>query len=206
MMGEMVKKGFNCRPCSAEADLVITHERGQLVLQLRTVVERTRGPEGWDQLLDSVSEPCRRAFREPVGVFEWVDARLATELSRAFYQDSLLERTVERGREAAREQLTTINKWMLRFLSPGFLLSNFPRFFRFYFKGGEVQVEYEGGCTALIHVWAIGLYPEYWEAGARGWMEEAFRMTGCCEVGVRHEPPSGEGLEACHHRYHLSWR
>ena len=66
-----------------EADLILTHERGQLVRHLRSIVGRTRGPEGWERLLASVSEPCRRAFGQPVGVFEWVDTRLASELSLA---------------------------------------------------------------------------------------------------------------------------
>lgn len=206
MKDEFAKNRVDWTESVTESDLVITQERGQLVRHLRAIVERTRGPEGWAKLLASVSEPCRLAFDGNIGVFEWVDARLATELSMAFNEGSGEAFTADRGREAAREQLTTVNRWMLRFLSPSFLLSNFSQFFRFYFMGGRIQVEHEGGDTALIHIWAIGLYPDFWASGAPGWLEEALRMTGCQEVEVRYEAPSGRGPEACHHRYHLIWR
>ncbi|MBP1629027.1 MAG: hypothetical protein H6Q00_3502 [Holophagaceae bacterium] len=194
-----------CPPGLSESDLIITHERGQLVQHLRAMVLRTRGQEGWHDLLSKVSEPCRETFSVSTGVFEWVDAGLAAELSLAFYDGQAEELAGERGREAAREQLTTVNGWMLRFLSPSFLLSNLPRFFRFYFKGALLRVEHAGEHHAQLHVWAIGLYPEYWRSGVPGWLEEAMVMTGCRKVGVHYEAPSGEGVEAHHHRYHLRW-
>lgn len=206
MKNGLVKNRIEWPEGVIEADLVLTHERGQLVRHLRSIVGRTGGAEGWSRLLASVSEPCRQAFDGKVGVFEWVDAQLATELSLAYCEDSAHELTGDRGREAARVQLTTVNRWMVRFLSPSFLLSNFTRFFHFYFKGGRTQVEHEGGDTGLVHIWAIGLYPEFWSSGGPAWLEESLRMTGCQDVQVRYEAPSGQGLEAYHHRYHLSWR
>ena len=173
-----------------EADLVITQERGQLVHHIRDTLVRLQGPEAWSHLLAAVSDPCRKAFEGHIGLFEWVDAGMATELSRAFYAASADELTYQRGRDAARNQLTTVNRWVLRFLSPSFLLSTVPRFFQFYLKGGHVQVEHAGGNTATVHVWAIGLYDEYWRFGATGWLEEALEMTGCrgCGPATRSRP------------------
>jgi len=188
-----------------ESDLVIRQERGQLVRHLRAMVHRNRGPEGWGELLAKVSAPCREAFGGSIGIFEWVDASLATELSVAFCVEEGEAFTAQRGRESAREQLTTINGWVLRFLSPSFLLSNLPRFFGFYFKGAISLVEYAGGREAEFHIWAMGLYPDYWRFGAPGWLEEALAMTGCKQIRVHYVAPGGEGLEAHHHRYDLSW-
>nr|WP_320131685.1 hypothetical protein [uncultured Holophaga sp.] len=177
-----------------------------MVCHLREIIHRKGGPAAWQALLDRVSEPCRAAFSRPVGTFEWVDVALATELSLAYGRTEIGIRTLERGRAAAREQLTSIHAWMLRFLSPSFLMSNIPRLFHFYFRGGVLEVEHEGHSCATLHVWATGLYPEYWRFGATGWLEEALRMTGAVDVEVRYEEPEGEGVEGHHHRYHVTWR
>jgi len=184
-------------------NLRITHERGLLVHYIR---EQLEGEEGaWEALLARVSEPCRRLFERPVGAYEWVDASLAVELSRAYYGECAEAITYQRGRDAAEHQITRVNQWILKFLSPSFLIANLPRIFRFYVREGHVTVPHREPGVAVVEVWALGLYPEYWQFGLRGWFEVALGLTGCRCVQVEYTPLETHEGQVYHHRYTVRW-
>lgn len=183
----------------------ITHVRGPMTQQVRKAMLEQGGEEAWNKLLAQVSEPCRSVFMKPVGLFEWVDAELSSELSVA-YQDRFGEAwAFDRGRGTAREQLTFINRWLLKALSPAFVLQNAARVFRFYYRGGQLVLDELDSHSARISLWANGYYPAWYEQGLPGWAQEALEMSGARNVASSYAPPSGEGLEACHHRYRLTW-
>lgn len=185
--------------------VVITELRGPMTGQIRKAVLREEGESGWKALLAKVSEPCRRTFSKPLGMYEWIPAEHSKELSLAYLAGRDPSYTYRRGIEAATEQITVVNQWMLKLMSPSLLLQNMPRFFDFYYRGGRVVVDHLGPGTALLSLWADAFYQEWYEHGLRGWFEAALGLTGAKHVTVKYHSPDGEGLLAFRHVYEVHW-
>lgn len=185
--------------------LRITELRGPMTRQVRNEVLRSGGEEAWTALLASVSPPCRTLFSRPIGLYEWIPAHLSQELSLAYNaqgdQDFIRRRSVD----AAREQITVLNRWMLRMMTPTFFLENVPRIYAFYYRGGQVTVDRFREGEAELSLWAIGFYKGWYERGLTAWLEFALGLTGAVGVRVVYAAPAGEGLEAHRHRYLIRW-
>ncbi len=186
--------------------LVITDLRGPMTRQVRDAVLRERGEAAWQDLLSQVSEPCRQTFSRPIGLYEWIPAAHSKELSEAFMATVDDDYTYRRGLESANEHLTVVYRWLLRLMSPSFLLQNMPRIFAFNYRGGRAVVDHLGQGFAQVSLWADAFYPAWYELGLTGWIVGALRLTGAKEVTVRYLPPSGEGLLAFRHGYEIRWQ
>ena len=186
--------------------MVITALRGPMTRQVRDVVLREGGEAAWTALLAKVSEPCRRTFSQPIGLYEWIPAAHSGELSRTYLETADAAYTYRRGLESAREQLTVLNRWLLRLMSQSFLIDNLPRLFAFYYRGGRVVVDHLEPGFAVISLWADAFYADWFEHGLAGWLEGALGLTGAKGVSVRYLPPAGEGLLAFRHGYELRWQ
>ena len=187
------------------ADLRISQVRGPMTRQVREAFLREGGEAAWEAFLGHVSEPCRRRFAKPIGLWEWVEAELAAELSEACIREKGTAFIFERGALAAREQLLDLNAWLMKLLSPGLLLSNTPRMFRHYYRGGHPALDFVTKHEASMSLWATGYYGAWYELGLTGWLRSALTLAGAKEVEVAHLPPSGDGLEAHRHRYRVHW-
>ncbi|HJW08865.1 MAG TPA: TIGR02265 family protein [Holophagaceae bacterium] len=179
--------------------------RGPMTRQIRENVQRQGGEAAWQAMLAKVSRQCRECFAKPIGLYEWIPAELSSELSQAYMADADPEFTRRRGVDSARELITSINRWMLRLMTPSFLLENTPRMFSHYYMGGRVVLDQLGEGEARLSLWAEGFYPIWYEKGISGWLQGALELTGARGVEVAYEAPSGEGLLAFRHHYHVRW-
>lgn len=186
--------------------VVIKELRGPMTRQVRETLLREGGEAAWEALLAQVSEPCRETFSRPIGLYEWIPAAHSGELSLAYLATADADFTYRRGLDSAREQLTVLNRWILRLMSPAFLIQNLPRFFAFYYHGGQVVVDHLGTDSAQVSLWADAFYQDWFEHGLRGWLEGAVGLTGAKGVTVRYLPPSGDGLQAFRHGYEIGWK
>lgn len=168
---------------------------------------KREGEAGWQAFLAGLSPECRRAFLQPVGIYEWVDAALYTEVSRAFVAHARDHDPFRAGEVAAREELTTLNRWILRVLSPSFLISNVPRIWGFYMDGGAVHIERLESGHCLMSVYAEGFVPEFFHPGLSGWLHAALSLTGAEALRLHYTPPGpgAEGLDACRHHFEIAW-
>lgn len=180
--------------------------RGPMTRQIHDAMVKQGGEPAWQALLQSVSAPCRDCFSKPIGLYEWIPAELSSELSQAFMAGTDPDYTRRRGVESAEELITSINRWMLRLMTPAFLLQNAPRMFDHYYRGGRTVLDELGEGEAWLSVWAEGFYPIWYEKGLSGWVQGAMLLTGAKDVEVRYEAPSGEGLFAFRHRYNVRWK
>ena len=187
------------------ADLRITQVRGPMTRQVREAFMAEGGEAAWAAFLAKVSEPCRQRFEKPIGLYEWVDADLAAELSEACIAEKGEAFAFQRGAHAAREQLLDLNRWLMKLAGPGLLLSNTPRLIHHYYRGGHGAVDGVEDREAQMSLWAHGYYGLWYELGLTGWLRGALELAGAKEVEVVHRPPSGEGLEAFRHRYSVRW-
>jgi hypothetical protein len=192
-------------PSLTAADLRITQVRGPMTRQVRAAIVAEGGEAAWTAFLAKVSEPCRRRFAKPIGLYEWVEADLAAELSEACSAERGEAFSHERGALAAQEQLLDLNRWLLKLLSPTLLLSNTPRLIHHYYRGGHGAVDWVEKGEAQMSLWAHGYYPAWYEHGLTGWLRSALALASAEQVEVRHLPPTGTGLEAFRHRYAVRW-
>ena len=186
--------------------VVITELRGPMTHQVRDAVLREGGEETWKALLVKLSESCRQTFSKPIGLYEWIPAEHSKELSEAYMATADPAYTYRRGIDSAREQLTVVNRWLLKLMSPGFLLQNMPRLFAFYYRGGLVVVDRLEPGSARVSLWADAFYPIWYERGLPGWLMGALELTGAKGVTIEYIPPDGEGLFAFRHAYEILWR
>jgi hypothetical protein len=182
--------------------------RGPNVGLARRWFLKRSGEAGWQAFVATLSEPCRAVFSRPIGMYEWVDVEHYTEVSRAFSAFSRDHDPYRAGEVAAREELTTLNRWILRVLSPSFLISNLPRLWAFYLDGGAVHIERLEPGASELSVYAEGLVPEVLHPGLSGWLHTALGLTGVEDLRVVHTgpEPGAEGLSACRHHFGISWR
>lgn len=186
-------------------DLRITELRGPMTRQVRNEVLRQGGEKAWQALLATVSPACRECFSRPIGLYEWIPAGMSNELSLAYLAHGDADFIRRRSVDAAREQITILNRWMLRLMTPAFFLENVPRIFAFYYRGGRVTVDALRAGEAELSLWAIGFYRGWYERGLTAWMEFALGLTGAQGIRVVYAAPAGEGLEAHRHRYLIRW-
>ena len=191
---------------SCQVDAHVTEVRGPNVVQLRKVVMRHGGESAWNELLSRVSEPCRSAFERPLSLYDWVEERHFTELSQAYILWSGRHDAGKAGQAAAQEEFTTLHRWMLRLMTPGFLLASIPKFFAHYNRGGHVAVDESRPGHAQISVWADGFFAEWYSPGLTSWTQRALELTGAKDVEVVYQPQSALGNEPCRHIYHLTWQ
>lgn len=187
----------------------ITEIRGPSVLQIRRAVFKQGGEAAWNHLLATVSEPTRERFQRPLTLYEWVDIGQFTELSLAYRSWSQRDDIFNSGRAAAREELTTLHRWMLRMMTPEFLINSLPRMFAHYIRGGRIVVDELGSGHAHLSLWSEGVFPEWYHPGITGWLESALEITGASGVVVNYKrtgPERIEGTEAPRHSYRLAWR
>lgn len=193
-------------PGLTRESVVITELRGPMTRQVRDAVMKEGGAPAWDALLARVSEPCRLTFSSPIGLYEWIPAEHSMELSLAFMATADPDYTYRRGMESAKEHLTVVNRWILRLMSPGFLLQNMPRLFAFYYRGGQVVVDRIEPGSARVSLWADAFYPIWYERGLPGWLMGALALARAQDVSITYVPPEGEGLLAFRHGYEIRWQ
>jgi len=190
---------------SCRGSVQVTEVRGPNVVQIRKVVLRNGGEGAWRELLSQVSQPCREQFEKTLGLYDWVKESHFTELSKAYIRWSGRHDAGKAGLAAAQEEFTTLHRWMLKMMTPGFLLSSIPKFFAHYTRGGRVVVDESGPGHARISVWVDGFFPEWFSPGLTSWTQRAMELTGARGVRVEYEAPPGIGPECCHHVYRLTW-
>jgi hypothetical protein len=187
-----------------DAGCLITHERGPMTRQVHAAALAWGGEAAWATLLARVSPACRERFAQSVGFFEWVPSPLALELHRA-WADLRGEDTMgERGEAAAREMLGGIQAWILRSVSPSFLMANVGRIFTFYYRGGRLDLVRQDPEGVVFELLAEG-YPEAWyHEGLPAWIKVALDLTRCHDVRIVHDPHADGRPEL--HRYQVLWR
>ncbi len=187
-------------------DFRVSHVRGPVTQQICQAVLRAGGQPAWEALLKKVSEPCRKLFSSPIGSYEWVDADLAAEMNTAFLDMNGLDWIHARGRSAAREQLLTVHRWLIKLASPEFLLNNAPRILSLYYRGCKGAVKLEGAGEATLNLWAHGYYPEWYSHGLVGWLQGALELSGATDLRIHHQLPAGQGLDSVCHIYRMTWK
>ncbi|HJU83734.1 MAG TPA: hypothetical protein VJ600_05965 [Holophagaceae bacterium] len=182
----------------------ITHGRGLLCDTLRLTCAKRYGPEAWEELRSRLSEGARGYFKDPVGDFAWVPIGLINELEVAFGEFRNEGRPFYQGQALAEQQLKVAHPWLLKLLSPEMIVRQGGTLFRFYYKGGVLEIESVSRGHGTASIWALGMPKGWYVSGASGWYSQALRMAGAQKVDIQHEEPPVEG-DPWRHRYTILW-
>lgn len=186
-------------------DCTITHERGPMSRQVHHAALAWGGEPAWQSVLQRVSSRCRERFQQPVGFFEWVESPLALELHDAWAAVRGIETMGQRGESAAQEMLALggVQAWILRTASTHFLLTNVPRLFDFYYRGGRVELVSLEPNRCVYDLHAMG-YPETWfREGLPAWIRVALEQSGAREIHIRCQQPTDTSPHL--HTYEVTW-
>ncbi|HJW08411.1 MAG TPA: hypothetical protein VJ483_02185 [Holophagaceae bacterium] len=182
----------------------ITHGRGLLPDTLRQVCLKRYGPEGWEEVLSRLSEAGRRTFREPVGDFAWVPIALINELEVVFGDMKKEGKPFHQGEALAEQQLRVVHPWLMKLLNPEMIVRQAGTLFRFYYKGGVLEIEEVSRGHGTASIWALGQPSGWYVSGAAGWFSQALRMAGAQKIDISHEEPPVGG-DPWRHRYTVLW-
>ncbi len=182
----------------------VTHGRGLLCDTIRATCLKQYGEAGWEELRSRLGEGARAYFKEPVGDFAWVPIGLLSELEVAFGEFKDEGRPFYQGQTLAEQQLTVAHPWLLKLLSPEMIVRQAGTLFRFYYKGGVLEIESVTRGHGTASIWALGMPSGWYTSGAAGWFTKALWMAGAHKVDIQHEAPPIEG-DPWRHRYSVLW-
>ncbi len=182
----------------------ITHARGLLADTMRQVCLKRYGQAGWEEVLGRLSEAGRLTFREPVGDFAWIPISLINELEVVFADMRQEGKPFHQGQALAEQQLKVAHPWLMKLLSPEMIIRQGGTLFRFYYKGGVLEIESVTKGHGVASIWALGQPSGWYTSGASGWYSQALRMAGAHKVDIQHEEPPVEG-DPWRHRYSVLW-
>ncbi len=182
----------------------VTHGRGLHCDTLRQVCLKNCGPEGWDEVLGRLSPPAREVFQDTLGNFAWVPIAFVNELEVAFSQMKQEGRPFYQGQAIADEQLKVAHPWLMKLLNPEALVQQAGTLFRFYYKGGVLEIDEVSKGHGLASIWALGMPEGWYVSGIPGWFTHALRLAGAQRVDIQHEGPP-VGSDPWRHRYSMLW-
>lgn len=125
--------------------------KGQALVAFERTLLELKGPAAMDALAPHLPQDVQRAMRSrevlPVGWYpiEWFAALHAAAHT---LHGSSISREI--GRAATRHDVTTLYRFILRFLSPDMLVNQIGRIFRMVVDSGEATVEENRGGTARV--------------------------------------------------------
>lgn len=180
----------------------LTHVRGLIQGVVRAILARGLDADAWKVYLDSLSPATQEAIREEAGEFDWVSfAALSEAVGR--HPDGR-ERIVEvlEGSAYAELLMTDKHRWMLKVMTPELMISQVPRIYAFYHRGGAVTVDRIGPGAAMVSLRAKGPSPAWFATLVPAWFKRSLELSGGKQVVVTHEPRNDDPLI---HRYHFTW-
>lgn len=177
--------------------------KGQSVIAFERALKELQGPEAMSQLLPHVPEHVARAVQHgeilTIGWYpmEWF-ASLHTAAQQVF--GASISRQI--GRTATRHDVTTIYRFILKFLSPDTLVKQYPRLFGLFCETGTVHIEEQRkGFARLRCGGCAGASKGVWE-DVVGSTETLLELTGASE-------PTGRVLSMAEREgamtFSLSW-
>jgi hypothetical protein len=179
----------------------ITHVRASMLQGTRNFVEGMGGAPAWQDLLDQLSPEARRSFDHELGTFEWLETPHVNALLAAFEARYGLETAPARVGATVEQELKVAHPWLLSLLSPTTLLLHGATLFRFYLKGGGLEVERLESCFCLLVVRGSGLHATWFSHSLPAWILRALELVGGQAPAIRHVPP----VEGCTHYYEVRW-
>lgn len=179
--------------------------KGQALVAFERTLLELKGERAMDALAPHLPDDLRQALRNreilPMGWYpiEWFATLHAAG---QIVHGAGISREI--GRVATRHDVTTLYRFILRFLSPDTLVSQMSRILRMVVDSGEVVVDQKGNGAALVRFTGChGSTRGTWD-DMLGSIEVLLELCGGREVSARVVAGGGDGDGAM--SCQLSWR
>ncbi len=176
--------------------------RGVVVLGVREWLERTHGPSGRAEILESLSPSARDA----VAGRALIQTTRVDAVSFRAFGEAIISRWGVEGPKGfrsaaayvAESDLNGYMKVLMKLGTPGFVLRRFPRVWGHYFDTGTLSVETEGN-GAEVEIVGAQAYGAAALEGAAGWMRKGLELSGASGSTVERSGPDTRA------HYRLTW-
>jgi len=182
--------------------LDVTHVRGLIQLAVREILTRNLKQDAWEAYLDTLGPDGRSAVQEESGEFDWVSLPGLAEAVAKHPGGRARILEVLEGSAYAELLMTDKHRWMLKVMTPELMISQVPRIYAFYHRGGSVAVERIGPGQASVIMRARGPSSAWFGTLVPAWFKRSLELSGGKGVVVAHEARKEDPLI---HRYRFTW-
>jgi len=170
----------------------MSHTKAVHLKSLKKFVSDRGGEEAWGRLLADLDPKDRAQASKPLLSHEWLEYSLWWRL--LLSADRVLgkgDRAIIReiGAFDAIENLNSIYRVFLTFLSPEFIISRTQVIWRQYYDIGRMEAVRVERKRAEVHLFDFPDLPEGHELEILGWIEAALKLTGISRLQVTHPGP-----------------
>ncbi|HWE29637.1 MAG TPA: hypothetical protein VHB97_16625 [Polyangia bacterium] len=174
-----------------------------------TILRKMLAADKLERIVASLSTETAELVRRPPLPVAWIGVQHFPELVRAVRADGFggdEKKFEEWGRQAMLNDLRTIYKMFIRFLSPQFVIERGAKLWQTYTRNqGGVRAAADGPSSAVVTYEGLPpslVSPEFW-AYQRGVLLGVMEATGMKQVGVE---TLGGGAATTGARFRVSWK
>ena len=178
--------------------------RGLILGVVKGVLAQGLEPAAWQAFLGTLSPEARGLMGREATEYEWVSMAAIVEAvsKHPFSREGILP--ILRGGLYADLMMTEKHRWMLKVMTPELMVSQAPRIYAFYHRGGVMAAERVEPGRATATLFARGPSAAWFGLLIPTWFKRSLELSGGHAVEVAHEPPEATGVPDLH-RYWLSW-
>ena len=182
----------------------VTHVRGLIQNIVKGILAQDMEPQAWEAYLGALGPEARALIGRDASEYEWVSMAALVEAVGKHPSTREGITTVLRGNLYADLMMTEKHRWMLKIMTPELMVSQAPRIFAFYHRGGVMAAERVEPGRAAATLFARGPTAAWFGILIPTWFKRSLELSGGNAVEVTHEPPEATGVPDLH-RYWLSW-
>ena len=186
----------------AEAQL-----KGSAYRSTLAFIEAHYGPTAKERVLARLSAEDRTALGNMLLAIQWYPLAPFPRLLRAMEAElgrGDLTLVTERGAWAAVQDMKTVHKVLLKFVTPQWVIDKGMRLWPNFHTSGRWEVKREGDKAASAILHDLGVVDEAMCATLKGWIQGLLQLAGVKNASVSHTECRARGGATC--VYQASWK
>ncbi len=181
--------------------------RGTILTSRKAFVEENFGKEGWNKVLNSLSDEDQKFFKNILISAGWYPFEIAERLDKAIVNilgDGKPEIFKKIGAKSARKNLSESHRTFLKSNDPQGFMAQANTIYSFYYNVGHREYEPTGETSGIMTTYDAETFSVPDCLTIIGWYKEALKMCGAKEVNIIEEECRAKGGKYC--RYNISWK
>jgi hypothetical protein len=181
--------------------------KGSAYLSTLAFVESQFGTHAKERVLDRLPPDDRQMLTGMVLPIQWYPLAPFPRLLRAMEAElgrGDLSLVTERGTWAAVQDMRTVHKVLLKFVTPNWVIDKGMKLWPNFHTSGRWESKREGDNGARAYLHDLGVVDEAMCATLKGWILGLLQLAGIKRALVDHVECRARGAASC--LYHVSWK
>ncbi len=182
--------------------------KGVNFLCAKKYINNKYGTAAWDRIIQSMPNEAKTVWRGvlltggsyPFSAFKEMMSTLTSELKTA--KESEIAEIYE---YIADQSLNTIHKIFFQFMSPSFLIQNYPRLWKMFFNTGTVKVPLAEKEHAVLIFGLPEIFNDWLPPACLGYSKKAIEMSGGRNLTMRMSSAEKVSEDLWETVYELQW-